>query len=399
MNISKKIYCRIFQTAFKIAIPILPYRTPQTVDKIGKVPNILTQNGFKKVLVITDENLNKIGLLDSLKTSLNENEIEYIVYDKTVVNPTVENVEIARKIYIDNGCEAIIGFGGGSPIDCAKAVGARIARPKKPLSKMEGILGVLRKIPFLIAIPTTAGTGSETTLATVITDEKSGHKFPISDFCLIPKVAVLDPSLTRNLPKSLVATTGMDALTHAVEAYIGRSTVKSTRKASLDAVRLISENLQTAYDHPENETARENMLNAAFLAGSAFSKSYVGYCHAVAHSLGGKYNIPHGLANAVLLPYVLRAYGNSIYKKGKKLAVAMRIVGKDTPENVATQSLIDWIVKANEHMNIPNKLKGIAVQDIPELAKYADKEANPLYPVPKLMDAHALEQFYYDVKE
>ena len=195
----------------------------------------------------------------------------------------------------------------------------------------------------------------------------------------------------------MTSTTGMDALTHAIEAYIGNSTTRQTRSDALEAARLIAENLENAYADGNDMTARANMLRAAFLAGGAFSKSYVGYCHAVAHSLGGQYHIPHGLANAVLLPYILEAYGESAHKKCMDIAIAMHLADENTPEGIAAERLITEIRRMNAAMEIPDKLSGIQSADIPKLANYADKEANPLYPVPKLMDAKALEQFYYDV--
>ena len=196
-------------------------------------------------------------------------------------------------MYLDNGCEAVIAFGGGSPMDCAKALCARIARPKRSLLQMKGLLKVGRATPLLIAVPTTAGSGSETTLAAVITDEKSHHKYVINDFALIPSYAVLDPAVTATLPKAVAAATGMDALTHAVEAFIGRSTTKETRADALKAVKLIFQYLETACEKGEEE-ARAQMLYASYLAGKAFTRSYVGYVHAVAHSLGGAYGTPHG---------------------------------------------------------------------------------------------------------
>ncbi|MBP3673925.1 MAG: iron-containing alcohol dehydrogenase [Oscillospiraceae bacterium] len=399
MNPLKKIGCRIFQTAFKLVIPILPYRSPKILDSVQDVPAEFKKQGIDRVLLVTDSFLHLSGMLEPLKSALAENGISCTVYDETVPNPTIWNVEIARARYLENNCQALIGFGGGSAIDCAKAVGARIAQPKKSINQMKGILRIARKLPFLVAVPTTAGTGSETTLATVITDDKNNHKFPIEDFPLIPRVAVLDPEMTRSLPPHMTSTTGMDALTHAIEAYIGRSTVKDTREDALQAAALISRNLENAYRDGNDMTARANMLKAAFLAGRAFSKSYVGYCHAVAHSLGGQYHIPHGLANAVLLPYVLESYGASIYPKAKDIAIAMGIANTATPAETAAKDLIAHIRGMNERMGIPTKLKGIHEEDIPQLATYAAKEGNPLYPVPVLMDKEELEQFYYDVME
>ena len=397
MNFLKKAYCRAFQAAFKIAIPILPYSSPAILHNTKAVAPLLEGKGIGRVLIVTDKNIHGAGLIELLKETLVKYGIEYFIYDETVPNPTVKNATMAFDIYIKNSCQAIIGFGGGSCMDCAKIVGAKAARPKKPIEKMEGILKVHSRLPFLIAIPTTAGTGSEVTVTTVITDEKNHHKFPISDFCLIPKVAVLDPEITVGLSKQLTATTGMDALTHAVEAYIGRSTVRSTRKDSVEAVKIICDNLENAYKDGTDLQARKNMLWGSFLAGRAFSKSYVGYCHAVAHSLGGGYNTPHGLANAVLLPYTLEIYGKSVYTKLKKLAITIGVADKNTDAKDAAKAFIEKIKTMNERMGIPKYLPEVKKEDVPKLAIYADKEANPLYPVPKLMDAKELQKLYYCV--
>lgn len=271
-------------------------------------------------------------------------------------------------------------------------------RPKKSLDRMEGLLHVMHRLPLLIAVPTTAGTGSETTLAAVITDEKIHHKYPINDFSLIPHYAVLEPDVTLNLPRQLTATTGMDALTHAVEAYIGRSTTRGTRAAAVEAVQLIFANLPEAYYNGHNREARANMLRAAYLAGTAFTKSYVGYVHAVAHSLGGRYGIAHGLANSVLLPVVLKAYGSAAWKNLAKLARATG-VSDSASDEVAAKEFIAYIDAMNAAMDIPETLPGIRTEDIPQLARYADHEANPLYPVPVLWGPEQLEEMYKEVQE
>ena len=397
MNIFKKIYCRIFQGCFHLAIPILPYRDPKILNSIQELPEEFASRGIKKVLLVTDPVIR--SLTGKLEELLPRAGIECLVYDKTNANPTVANVDEALALYIGEGCQALIGFGGGSSIDCAKAVGARVACPRKSLAQMKGILKIGRRIPLLAAIPTTAGTGSETTVTTVITDEKTHYKYPISDFPLIPKIAVLDPKVTFSLPANLTATTGMDAMTHAIEAFIGGSTTRKTREYSIRAVKLIIQNIEKAYKDGQDENARRNMLLASNLAGGAFSRSYVGYVHAVAHSLGGAYNIPHGLANSVLLPIVLRRYGSKAWKKLAILAVAGGVAQANDSVQVAAEKMIAEICRLNKAMGIPEKLKGIKVEDIPELARRADKEANPLYPVPVLWNAKELEKFYYDVMD
>lgn len=395
MNTLRKIYCRAFQKAFHIAIPFLPYRKPKIAGSVKELPEIIMRHKCTHVLIITDGGIMKLGLTRRLEKALKEAGIPYTIYDKTVANPTTVNVREALEFYHKEGCDAIIGFGGGSSMDCAKAVGACAVKPNQSLAQMKGILKVHKKLPLLMAVPTTAGTGSETTLAAVITDADTRYKYAINDFPLIPRYAVLDPKVTLSLPPFITTTTGMDALTHAVEAYIGNSTTIDTRRDALKAVKLIFENIDIAYEHGDNIQARRNMLHASFYAGCAFTKSYVGYVHAVAHSLGGQYNVPHGLANAILLPLVLREYGSCIDKKLHRLAIAAGLADKNTPDHEAAELFIQAIEEMKERFGIVNIVKEIQETDIPKLSHYADKEANPLYPVPKLMDASELEKFYY----
>ncbi len=363
------------------------------------IPGLLTSRKCDSVIIVTDPMISSLGLMTPMLKALDAEGTHYVIYDETVANPTTENVDNALALYKEHGCKAIIGFGGGSSMDCAKALGARIARPRKTLGQMKGILKVLLPIPLLIAVPTTAGTGSETTLASVIVDAETRHKYAINDFPLIPKYAVLDPTVTLSLPPFITATTGMDALTHAVEAYIGNSTTKGTRKDALRAVKLIFENLDTAVFDGQNRRARRNMLVASFYAGAAFTKSYVGYVHAVAHSLGGAYNVPHGEANAILLPYVLQVYGPAAYKKLKHLAIAAGVATRETPEETAAAAFIEAIRDMKKRYGIGDTVPALKEADIPKLAKYADKEANPLYPVPVLMNAYELQVFYYMILE
>ena len=399
MNIPEKIYCRSFQAVLHTALPVLPYRKPKLLDSINEVPYLFRKKDIDCVLLITDPSIRRLGITRPLEDTLDKSGITCIVYDKTVANPTSNNVEAARQLFLKYHCQAIIGFGGGSSIDCAKATGARIAKPRQKLSRMKGILKVHKKLPLLVAIPTTAGTGSEATLAAVIVDSETRHKYPINDFPLIPHYAVLDPEVTRSLPPHVTATTGMDALTHAIEAYIGHSTTAETRADATEAVRLIFANLDRACRNGDDMKARRNMLHAAYLAGSAFSKSYVGYVHAVAHSLGGKYNVPHGLANAVLLPHVLEAYGEAAHEKLTELAIAAGLVSRAESAKDGAEAMIHAIQEMKLRLDIPDVIPEIQEKDIPELARIAAREANPLYPVPVLMNAGQLEQFYYDVME
>jgi alcohol dehydrogenase class IV len=393
MNIFKKFYCRTYQTVFKLALPVLPYRDPEIINCIGDIPQLLKKCGKVKPLIVTDKNIKNLNLTSGLEESLKACGIAYEMYDEVVANPTTDNVYAAHKLFVERSCDCLIAFGGGSPMDCAKGVGALCACPKKSLNAMAGILKVRHAIPTLIAIPTTAGTGSETTLACVIVDSETRHKYAINSFPLIPSYAVLDESVTATLPKKVVATTGMDALTHAIEAYIGKSGNRSTRRDALEAIKLIFENIESAYNSCEKQ-ARKNMLYASHLAGRAFSKAYVGYVHALAHALGGKYDTPHGLANAVILPIVLQEYGKHAYKKLNKIALYCGLANKGDKPEVGATKIINKIEQLNAKMDIPARLNVIKDGDIEQLARYAEKEANPLYPVPVLWDINKLKQIY-----
>lgn len=397
MNPIKAIYCRSIQAVLRAALPVLPYREPQVFHSCGELSTVFQKENIRRVLIVTDAGIVRSGIAAQLEAVLDEDDISYAVYDQTRPNPTVVNVEQALSLYRRYRCQALIAIGGGSSMDCAKAVGARLARPGTPLGKLKGTLRILRPLPTLIAIPTTAGTGSETTLAAVITDTQAQHKYVMNDFVLIPKYAVLDARLTLSLPPQLTATTGMDALTHAVEAYIGRSTTRQTRQEALEATRLVFANVERAYRNGKDYEARSNMLTAAYRAGIAFSRSYVGYVHAVAHSLGGQYNIPHGLANAVLLPYVLESYGSCIHRKLHDLAVAAGIASPQEADAIAAAKFIRAIRQLNARMGIPETLEGIRPEDILVMAAHAEKEANPLYPVPRLMTREELTFFYEQV--
>lgn len=397
MNPIKAIYCRTVQAVLRAALPVLPYREPQVFHSCGELSTVFQKENIRRVLIVTDAGIVRSGIAAQLEAVLDEDDISYAVYDQTRPNPTVVNVEQALSLYRRYRCQALIAIGGGSSMDCAKAVGARLARPGTPLGKLKGTLRILRPLPTLIAIPTTAGTGSETTLAAVITDTQAQHKYVMNDFVLIPKYAVLDARLTLSLPPHLTATTGMDALTHAVEAYIGRSTTRQTRQEALEATRLVFANVERSYRNGKDYEARSNMLTAAYRAGIAFSRSYVGYVHAVAHSLGGQYNIPHGLANAVLLPYVLESYGSCIHRKLHDLAVAAGVASPQEEDAGAAAKFIRAIRQLNARMGIPETLEGIRPEDIPVMAAHAEKEANPLYPVPRLMTREELTFFYEQV--
>lgn len=384
----KKIYYRVYQKVVRIVTLFLKFPEPDIIsgtDSVRKLPEVIKSKKVMKVLVVTDKVLIKLGLLEGMFDSLKDNKVDYVVFDGVQPNPTIQNIEDAYKMYIDNNCQGVIAFGGGSPMDCAKVAAARVSNPNKLVSKMRGLFRVRKKLPPLFAVPTTAGTGSETTIAAVVTDPATHEKYAINDLKLVPLVAVLDPNLMIGLPKHITSTTGMDALTHAVEAYIGSYGTKYINNMAEKATKLIFENIEKAYENGKDIEARNNMALASYYGGAAFTRSYVGYVHAIAHTLGGLYGVPHGLANAVILPYVLEYSRKNASEKLSRLAIAGGIGTDAESDEELSQRFINHVKKMNKNMNIPTKIKEIKEEDIPLIAKRALKEANPNYPVPTIM--------------
>ncbi|MBM7841278.1 alcohol dehydrogenase class IV [Alkalihalobacillus xiaoxiensis] len=391
------LYCRSAQKAARSMTKRLQWRVPITFGGKGslkQLEEIMNGGTMGKALVITDDTMVELKLVELMQDILQEGQHPYTVFSKTVPNPTVENIEDALHLYHQENCSSLIAFGGGSVIDCGKAVGARVARPNKSLAKMSGMFKVRKPLPPLIAIPTTSGTGSEATLAAVISNPSKKEKNVMMDLALIPTYAILDPSLTCSVPPKITAETGMDALTHAVEAYIGLSTTEETRRWSLEATTLVFTNIRQAYQDGTDVDARLQMQRASYLAGLAFTRAYVGNVHAIAHTLGGMYGTPHGFANAVILPQMLRKYGKKVYPALSELALA---AGVGKPRNKVKKNarlFIKEIEQLNEDMNIPTKIASIRQADIRLMAKRAHSEANPLYPVPLILSKRAFRKFY-----
>ena len=394
----KIVLYRIYQQILRLASYFLGIKSPKTISgpgSISKSINIIKEKGLNKPLIVTDKGINDIGLIDDFLNSLKNQKISFAYFCDVVSNPTIKNVEDGLKVFKNNNCDSIIAVGGGSAMDAAKLIGARSVRPKKSVSKMGGLLKIRRNLPLFIAIPTTAGTGSETTLAAVIVDEKTHHKYAVNDPHLIPKYAILDPELLVGLPKHITSTTGMDALTHAVEAYIGKSNTRKTKKAAIEAIKLINENLVNSYKDGTNLIYRENMQKASFLAGVAFTRAYVGYVHAIAHSLGGKYNVPHGFANAIILPYVLESYGKKVEKRLSKLSDFISLSNDSLSKKEKAKAFINWIKKLNDEMGIPKKLDIVYNEnEVNEMVCNAINEGNPLYPVPREFNKNDFVDIY-----
>ena len=403
MNIFSRSYCRCYQAILRLGMKFIKIREPKLIEgfeEVDDIYKILLSNKKNHPLLIASKSVYNSHLLDKMIENFVSNHIEYTLFKDVLANPPISLIEEVYSLYKENNCDSLIAIGGGSPMDTAKAVGARIANSKKNLEKMKGVLKVRHRLPFFIAVPSTAGSGSEATLAAVITNSLTRDKFAIEDPCLVPDVAILDNKLILDLPKRITATTGMDALTHAVEAYIGKSGTHYSDICALEAIKLIFNNLEKTYFEPHNELARSNMLKASYLAGLSFTRAYVGYVHALAHCLGGYYNVEHGYANAVILPYVLKAYWKIIYKKMNDIVDYIEPNNAFAFKEEKTTYFISKIIEMNKHMDISNDvLKDVIKEkDLDKLVNHAYKEANPLYPVPKLFTKKEKKDILLEIK-
>lgn len=392
-----KLYCRCFQNAIKVGMYALPWTMPQVLEGHGQVkrlPKLIKRTHCRKALVVTGKTIMKLGLLDGFLKAMDQEQMPYAVFDQVEPNPTDLVVEKGVYVFLKEGCDCIVAFGGGSPMDCAKAIGARIARPHKSVGQMQGLFRVLRPIPVIFAVPTTAGTGSETTIAAVITEAATHHKASINDLCLMPRFAVLDPELTVGLPGFVTATTGMDALCHAVEAYTNDTyNSRLERDLARKAVRLIYDNLYRVYEDGSDLEGRQNLQKAAFYAGRAFTRGSVGYVHAIGHTLGGLYGTPHGLAVAILLPHVMRAYGPAAHEKLAELCDLCGIHPEAPARAAKAEAFIGWIEEMKEKMGIPVCPPVLREADLNQIADWAYKEGNPLYPTPVIWSKREFRSF------
>lgn len=394
------LWCRTFQAVLKVCNYFMGYRMPTYLEGPGKIRELgafLKEKNINDVLVVTGTGMVRRGQVQPLLDGFESAGIRYTLQAFDHPDPSSDDVELGFKTYKENGCKALVALGGGSRIDCAKGIAAKVVHPKKKVSQLQGLMKVHWPIPPFVAIPTTAGAGSETTVAAVITDSATHRKAAINDPFLIPKYAVLDPELTVGLPPYTTATTGMDALAHAVEAYTNHTyNTKLENRLAKEAVKLIHDNILVAFEDGANLEARQNMQRGAFYAGRAFTRGCVGYVHAVGHTLGGLYGVAHGLAMAVLLPHVMREFGASAHKRLAELADVCGIGGENKAEKA--NAFIRWIEETNKKMGLPDSFDVIREEDIDQMIAWASKEANPLYPVPVVWSKKDFRRFIQSIR-
>lgn len=352
---------------------------------VRRFPEVMMTTGVSNVLIISGKHLVDAGVLDDFLDGLLAQGINFSLFTDRGPDPTLEEIAAALSQYYHDGCDSIVGFGGGSALDCAKITAAKVTNDI-PIERMKGLFKLRHKLPPFFAIPTTAGSGSEASIAAVITNAQTHDKFSIADTKLIPLATVLDAELTLALSPQLTAEGGMDALTHAIEAYIGWYDTPYVKEKATAAVKTILEDLEAAYDDGHNMELRQSLLVASHNAGLAFTRAYIGYTHAIAHALGGAYGLPHGQLCATVLPHVLHFSKEKASAKLAELAYTAGLGDASLSDSELAELLIDKIRQMNIHMGIPRTIDALKVEDVPDLARHILAEANPTYPVPRIMN-------------
>ena len=370
----------------------MPDKVPLTfigAEASGELCRSIGQSGLNKLLIVTDAGLVQLGIVGRITSELDSAGVAYVVYDGVEPDPNFAQVQSGLDLLVRERCDGVLALGGGSPMDAAKVIAVK-ATNSKPLHKLEGLLKV-RTAPLpLFAIPTTAGTGSEVTIAAVVSDTETHAKKFFVDPQLVPLMTALDPTLMEGLPPHITAATGMDALTHAVESYLAPTSRPQTERWALAAVRLIFANLPTAFADGKDLEARKSMALASYYAGLAFTRTGVGYVHAIAHTFGAYYGTPHGLANAIVLPHILEFSQGPARKRLAELGNAIGLPGNGEAE--IAKNFINAVAELETKVAIPTTLEALERRHIAPIAEQALAEAWANYPVPRYMTAPECEE-------
>lgn len=342
----------------------------------AKVVEILKRAGGKKVLIVTDKVLHELGVLNTMLAALDEAGFPYAIYDGVEPNPSIENIEEAFALYNQEGCDTIVGFGGGSAMDAAKVVGCRVARPNESVKQMGRLMGYFPvtlaaangKVPHIVAVPTTAGTGAESTVAAVVSDHAIDKKYTITDIAMRPKSVVLDAALATGLPARSTAVTAIDAVSHCTEGFISYAHNPRGDEWAVKGVRLVKENIAAAIEDGSDLVARQNLCNAAYAGGQSLNMETTGYIHPFCHKIGAKYNLVHGRCIGAVMPIILEDYGDVVAPRLAKLAVRAGIADPAASESEQAKQYIQWIRDFDAKYGIDPYIPEIRDEDLDEIA-------------------------------
>lgn len=394
----KHLLYRGYTNGLRVAAYVLPLPKPTLFSGPGSIHELteaIADLGFKKLLLVTDEGLVKIGMAEQVAESARTRGLDVALYAEVKPDPTYDQVERGLNVYLESGCDAILALGGGSAMDCAKVIAARVTN-KKSIKRLAGLFRVWRTPAPLFVIPTTSGTGSEVTVAAVVSEPDTHHKTPLMDPKLVPLMAALDANLLVGLPAKITADTGIDALTHAIEAYISRNATTETKAYSVAAIKLIFQYLPRAVEEGSDIQARQKMAMASYYAGLAFTKASLGYVHAFAHNLGAKYGLPHGMANGLALLPVLRFSFSEIELQLTALSEALIDAQSEAMPNA--QAFLDRLEGLYNEIGIEQTSALLKTSDTDELVTLILKEAHWNYPVPKFMNEEECAQLLAEIR-
>lgn len=394
----KHLLYRGYTNGLKVAAYVLPLPKPTLFSGPGSIHELteaIADLGFKKLLLVTDDGLVKIGMAEQVAESARTRGLDVALYAEVKPDPTYDQVEHGLNVYLESGCDAILALGGGSAMDCAKVMAARVTN-KKSIKRLAGLFRVWRTPAPLFVIPTTSGTGSEVTVAAVVSEPETHHKTPLMDPKLVPLMAALDANLLVGLPAKITADTGIDALTHAIEAYISRNATTETKAYSVAAIKLIFQYLPRAAEEGSDIQARQKMAMASYYAGLAFTKASLGYVHAFAHNLGAKYGLPHGMANGLALLPVLRFSFSEIEPQLTALSEALIDAQSEAMPNA--QAFLERLEGLYNEIGIEQTSSLLKTSDTDELVTLILKEAHWNYPVPKFMNDEECAQLLAEIR-
>lgn len=391
----KLLLFRFFKMFMKPASKLVPQPRPLLLvgpDSALRLCQSIASFGVRRVTIVTDAVLVKLGLVAPIQRALEADGVVVAVFDGIEPDPSYRVIERGHRAVVEHRSDAILAVGGGSSIDAAKIMAAMVTTPKSP-QKLLGLMKLRAPMLPLFVVPTTAGTGSEVTIAAVISDPDTHAKGAVIDPRLVPTAAALDPKVMTGMPKPITAATGMDALTHAVEAYTNRWPTAETDFHALSAVRMIFRYLPRACTQGDDLEAREAMAVASCYAGLAFTKAYVGWVHAFSHSLGAHYGTPHGLGNAITMPFVLDFIREDAWAQQRLAGLCDAIGDGDPSEGTAVRAarFVERVRTLAREVGIPERLDALRRADIPQIAREARTEATRDYPVPRNMNAAQAE--------
>lgn len=401
---SKALKCITAATEYGLFQDIIPFQ--DVIEGPGsstRTVDLLKANKGSKALIVTDAMLVKLGVINPMLEAMDNANFPYAIFDGVEPNPSIENIEACFDTYINNGCNCIVAFGGGSSMDCAKVVACRVAKPNMPVIKMSRLMGYFpvtltgdaKKVPFLAAVPTTAGTGAESTVAAVVSNHAIDKKVTITDIAMRPKAVILDASLAAGLPPRSTAETAIDAFCHCLEGYLNKSHNPRTDEYAIRGMRLIKENIEAAVNDGKNLTARQNLTNAAYFGGQVLNFEMTGYVHPFCHKIGAKYSLVHGRCIGAVLPIILEEYGKDVEKRLAKAGVLIGISDPYASESEQAKQIIAWIRDFDAKYGIAATIPEINEADFEEIADSIMLE-NIVYPT---VTVFTREQIYSILKK